>query len=43
MSTRTHGRAATIDGSGHYPNMERPDLFNRTVGAALPALFAHQN
>lgn len=38
-----HGRAATIDGTGHYPNMERPDLFNRTVGAALPALFAHEN
>lgn len=38
-----HGRATTIDGTGHYPNMERPDLFNRTVGAALPAFFAHRN
>ncbi|GGV65075.1 alpha/beta fold hydrolase [Streptomyces griseoloalbus] len=32
------GRAVTIDGTGHYPNMERPELFNRTLLDFLRAL-----
>ncbi|MFF9206119.1 alpha/beta fold hydrolase [Streptomyces sp. NPDC014986] len=25
------GRTVTVDGTGHYPNMERPELFNRIL------------
>ncbi|MEU9352037.1 alpha/beta hydrolase [Streptomyces griseoloalbus] len=33
-----HGRAVTVDGTGHYPNMERPELFNRILLDFLRAL-----
>ncbi|MFD2350069.1 alpha/beta fold hydrolase [Nonomuraea ferruginea] len=29
------GRATSIDGAAHYPNMERPDAFNRILGDFL--------
>ena len=32
------GRIATIDGTAHYPNMERPDLYNAILGDFLRAL-----
>ncbi|MEU8680284.1 alpha/beta hydrolase [Streptomyces sp. NPDC048611] len=31
----SHGRAETIDGTAHYPNMERPDVFNEFLGEFL--------
>ncbi len=31
----THGRARTIDGTAHYPNMERPEAFNASLGEFL--------
>ncbi|MCK7626601.1 alpha/beta hydrolase [Streptomyces sp. RS10V-4] len=30
-----NGRATTVPGTGHYPNMERPDLFNALLGDFL--------
>ncbi|WP_309059537.1 alpha/beta hydrolase [Streptomyces sp.] len=32
------GRSVTIDGTGHYPNMERPEVFNRVLLDFLGAL-----
>ncbi|MDI3403732.1 alpha/beta fold hydrolase [Streptomyces cavernicola] len=32
------GRTATVDGTAHYPNMERPDLFNALVRDFLAEL-----
>ncbi|MFG3003335.1 alpha/beta fold hydrolase [Streptomyces calvus] len=32
------GRTVTVDGTGHYPNMERPELFNRILLDFLRAL-----
>ncbi|MFJ8357283.1 alpha/beta fold hydrolase [Streptomyces sp. NPDC093984] len=28
VRTVAHGRATVVEGTGHYPNMERPDAFN---------------
>ncbi|MBB4921437.1 alpha/beta fold hydrolase [Kitasatospora kifunensis] len=36
--TVADGRTTTIEGTGHYPNMERPALFNRLLGEFLDAL-----
>ncbi|MEV5597412.1 alpha/beta hydrolase [Streptomyces sp. NPDC052496] len=33
--TVENGRAVSIDGAAHYPNMERPDEFNEIVGGFL--------
>lgn len=33
--TVADGRAVSIDGTAHYPNMERPDLFNKLLGDFL--------
>jgi pimeloyl-ACP methyl ester carboxylesterase len=30
-ATVTHGRAISIDGAAHYPNMERPDAYNEII------------
>ncbi|MEV5875429.1 alpha/beta hydrolase [Streptomyces sp. NPDC052101] len=34
--TVTDGRAISIDGTAHFPNMERPDAFNETLDRGLP-------
>ncbi|MFG2227343.1 alpha/beta fold hydrolase [Streptomyces sp. NPDC048644] len=34
------GRTVTIEGVGHYPNMERPDAFNRAVDEFLETVYA---
>ncbi|WP_256862982.1 alpha/beta fold hydrolase [Microbispora sp. GKU 823] len=34
-STVANGRAISIDGTAHYPNMERPDVFNGILEAFL--------
>ncbi|MFF0307110.1 alpha/beta fold hydrolase [Streptosporangium sp. NPDC004379] len=36
--TVADGREATVDGTAHYPNMERPDAFNEILGDFLRAL-----
>ncbi|MDI2132121.1 alpha/beta fold hydrolase [Yinghuangia seranimata] len=38
VSTVTDGRSTTIDGVGHYPNLERPDEFNAILEEFLAAL-----
>ncbi|MEW9517315.1 alpha/beta fold hydrolase [Streptomyces tubercidicus] len=42
VRTVAHGRTATIDGTAHYPNMERPDVFNRMVEEALRGFLADE-
>jgi pimeloyl-ACP methyl ester carboxylesterase len=37
-ATVANGRAISIDGTAHYPNMERPDLFNKILEDFLHAL-----
>ncbi|MFJ6688551.1 alpha/beta fold hydrolase [Streptomyces sp. NPDC091294] len=36
--TVAHGRSVTVEGTAHYPNMERPDAFNEIVADFLDAL-----
>lgn len=36
--TVPHGRAVTVEGTGHYPNMERPEVFNEIVLGFLRGL-----
>jgi pimeloyl-ACP methyl ester carboxylesterase len=31
VRTVRHGRSVTVDGAGHYPNLERPQAFDRIV------------
>ncbi|MFE0331207.1 alpha/beta fold hydrolase [Streptomyces sp. NPDC058960] len=38
VRTVAHGRATVVEGTGHYPNMERPDAFNAIVGDFLRSL-----
>jgi pimeloyl-ACP methyl ester carboxylesterase len=38
IRTVTNGRATSIDGTAHYPNMERPDVFNEILGDFLRTL-----
>ncbi|WP_078624023.1 alpha/beta fold hydrolase [Streptomyces monomycini] len=38
VGTVKNGRAVSVDGAAHYPNMERPDEFNEIVGGFLGAL-----
>lgn len=38
VRTVTNGRATSIDGTAHYPNMERPDAFNKILGDFLSTL-----
>ncbi|MDQ0994304.1 alpha/beta fold hydrolase [Streptomyces sp. V3I7] len=33
-----HGRSVTIEGTGHYPNMEKPDAFNEALADFLRTL-----
>ncbi|KOT94916.1 alpha/beta hydrolase [Streptomyces sp. NRRL F-4711] len=33
-----HGRTVTVEDTAHYPNMERPDVFNALVAGFLAAL-----
>lgn len=33
-----HGRTISIEGTAHYPNMERPDAFNKLLGDFLRTL-----
>ncbi|MFF3541502.1 alpha/beta fold hydrolase [Streptomyces platensis] len=39
----TQGRAETIDGTAHYPNMERPEAFNDALRDFLHTVFAHES
>ncbi|MFC9235736.1 alpha/beta fold hydrolase [Streptomyces decoyicus] len=39
--TVTNGRAETLDCAAHYPNMERPDAFNKALGDFVHAVTAH--
>ncbi|MEV0266429.1 alpha/beta hydrolase [Streptomyces sp. NPDC050617] len=36
------GRTTTVEGTGHYPNMERPDLFNEFLWDFLCNLFTER-
>ncbi|WP_189246209.1 alpha/beta fold hydrolase [Streptosporangium pseudovulgare] len=36
--TVADGREVTVDGTVHYPNMERPDAFNEILGDFLRAV-----
>ncbi|MFF1788807.1 alpha/beta fold hydrolase [Kitasatospora sp. NPDC058243] len=36
-----NGRTTTVEGTGHYPNMERPDAFNEFLDDFLRTLPAH--
>ncbi|KUO16073.1 alpha/beta fold hydrolase [Streptomyces dysideae] len=36
--TVRHGRAETVEGVGHYPNLEKPEVFNRVLLDFLHAL-----
>ncbi|MFI2236029.1 alpha/beta fold hydrolase [Streptomyces chrestomyceticus] len=38
VGTVRNGRAVSVDGAAHYPNMERPDEFNEIVGSFLETL-----
>ncbi|GCD48017.1 alpha/beta fold hydrolase [Streptomyces paromomycinus] len=38
VGTVKRGRAVSVDGAAHYPNMERPDEFNEAVGGFLKTL-----
>ncbi|MEF3113895.1 alpha/beta hydrolase [Streptomyces chrestomyceticus] len=38
VRTVKNGRAVSVDGAAHYPNMERPDEFNEIVGSFLETL-----
>ncbi|WP_240434867.1 alpha/beta hydrolase [Streptomyces sp. YIM 130001] len=38
VRTVPDGRAICVDGAAHYPNMERPDVFDRAVGEFLRGL-----
>ncbi|MFI2352603.1 alpha/beta fold hydrolase [Streptomyces sp. NPDC019443] len=40
VHTVANGRAATVEGTAHYPNMERPDAFNEILEDFLRAVFA---
>ncbi|MFI0714341.1 alpha/beta fold hydrolase [Streptomyces inhibens] len=43
VHTVAHGRAATVEGIAHYPNMERPGTFNAILGEFLQTVFAHES
>ncbi|MDQ0943842.1 alpha/beta fold hydrolase [Streptomyces sp. V1I1] len=43
VHTVANGRAATVEGTAHYPNMERPDAFNEILGDFVQALFAQES
>ena len=38
IHTVAHGHATSIDGCGHYPNMERPDTYNKILTNFLDTL-----
>ncbi|MEU7152695.1 alpha/beta hydrolase [Streptomyces sp. NPDC045456] len=38
VATVKNGRAVSVEGTSHYPNMERPDEFNEIVGSFLETL-----
>lgn len=38
VRTVADGRAVSIEGTAHYPNMERPEVFNGILGDFLDAL-----
>ncbi|WP_328931540.1 MULTISPECIES: alpha/beta hydrolase [unclassified Streptomyces] len=38
VDTVPNGRATTIEGVGHYPNMEKPEEFNTVLGQFLSSL-----
>lgn len=38
VHTVPDGRALTVEGAAHYPNMERPDVFNRVLDEFLRGL-----
>jgi pimeloyl-ACP methyl ester carboxylesterase len=40
VRTVRDGRSQLVDDTAHYPNMERPDLFNAHLTAFLQALAA---
>ncbi|MFE3882210.1 alpha/beta hydrolase [Streptomyces lydicus] len=41
--TVVNGRATTVEGTAHYPNMERPDAFNEILGRFLRATSAQES
>ncbi|MET9663433.1 alpha/beta fold hydrolase [Streptomyces sp. NPDC006510] len=41
--TVADGRTATVEGTAHYPNMERPDVFGEILGEFLAAVFAPED
>ncbi|UKY54484.1 alpha/beta fold hydrolase [Streptomyces inhibens] len=43
VHTVTNGRAATVEVTAHYPNMERPEAFNTILGEFLQTVFAHES
>ncbi|REK91827.1 alpha/beta hydrolase [Streptomyces inhibens] len=43
VHTVANGRAATVEDTAHYPNMERPDAFNTILGEFLQTVFAHES
>ncbi|MFH8984441.1 alpha/beta fold hydrolase [Streptomyces varsoviensis] len=42
VATVPDGRTATVEGTGHYPNMERPGLFNEFLWEFLCDLFTER-
>lgn len=38
VGAAAHGRAATVGGTAHYPNMERPDAYNEILMEFLRTL-----
>ena len=36
----TGGRTVTVEGAGHFPNMEQPDAYNRAVAEFAAAVYA---
>lgn len=40
--TVVDGHEATVEGTAHYPNMERPDAFGEILGDFLAAVFARE-
>ncbi|MGP8296834.1 alpha/beta fold hydrolase [Streptomyces inhibens] len=43
VHTVANGRAATVEDTAHYPNMERPEAFNTILGEFLQTVFAHES
>jgi pimeloyl-ACP methyl ester carboxylesterase len=43
VRTVADGRATTIEGTAHYPNMEQPDAFNRVLEEFLHTVYAQES